>query len=98
VISLIERLPIKGELLAAPVKNQMQEIATTTEYDYNHARQHIEQIRQAANVAMDDSLLNEFVDELNKLEKCIVKAWTEMDEAIFRMQHSLTFLKRWRNR
>jgi len=95
VISLIERLPIEGELMP---KQDQHTIPTKSDQDYQHAREYVEQLKQSGRVAVDDALFNEFQESLTKLEKCLVSAWTEMDEAIFRMSHAMTFLKRWRTK
>ena len=95
MVSLIERLPIEGELMP---KHEQHAIATTSERDYQHAREYVDQLKQIGRIALDESLFNEFDETLHKLEKCLNQAWTEMDEAIFRMGHAMTFLKRWRTR
>ncbi|MGR9051382.1 MAG: hypothetical protein ACU84J_01910 [Gammaproteobacteria bacterium] len=45
-------------------------------------------------VAVDDVLMEEFDDELKKLERCITRAWTEIDEALHRMSHATLFFVR----
>lgn len=94
VISLIERLPIEGELLD-PVK-QKQEIATMTEYDYQRARESLANIRKAAESSVDDSMLSAMFAEIEALEKCLVSAWTHFDESLLRLSTVITFQKRWR--
>jgi len=92
VVSLIERLPIEGELMP----KAMPEITTTTDKDYSHAKQHIHNLKAIGRVSVDDTLVNEFEEELTKLEQCLVRAWTEVDEALLRISVATTFLKRWK--
>lgn len=51
-----------------------------------------------ARLSVDDAMANELNEEMEKLEQCIVRAWTEMDEALHRMSHATLFLRRWRGR
>jgi hypothetical protein len=95
VVSLIERLPIEGELLE---KETSPAIPETTDLDYNHAREHLQNIKAMARLSVDDAMANELNEEMEKLEQCIVRAWTEMDEALHRMSHATLFLRRWRGR
>ena len=95
VVSLIERLPIEGELLE---KETSPAIPETTDLDYNHARSHLDNIKQMARLSVDDALADELGQEMDKLERCLIRAWTEMDEALHRMSHATLFLKRWRGK
>ena len=46
--------------------------------------------------AVGCKLLNE--DDFDKLDKCLVSAFTEMDEALLHIGHASSFLKRWRTK
>jgi KilA-N domain len=96
VISLIERLPIEGELL--PKRDDMPAMTTSTEYDYNAAKSHVQQLKEIARVGLDEVLVYEFEQELQRLERCLVRAWTEMDESIHRISTAMQMLKRWRTK
>ncbi len=72
VVSLIERLPIEGELL--PKRDNMPAMTTSTEYDYNAAKSHVQQLKEIARVGLDEVLVYEFEQELQRLERCLVRA------------------------
>jgi hypothetical protein len=73
-----------------------QPISTTTKYDYNHAKTNIANIRDAISL-FHSSAISEFVlKELEELDKCLVSAWTHMDESIFRLNIAVLYQKRWR--
>jgi len=87
-------MPLDGEVIT---KGETV-LITSTEFDYAHAKGHADNLRHMARATVDDLLADEFIEEINRLEKCLTRAWTEMDEALFRMSHAVTFLKRWRSK
>lgn len=86
--------PLEGELL--PNTDNLP--AAPEGKDYKTAKLLIARLRGFAGFAMPTAMLNEMNEDIDKLEYCLTSAWTEMDEALFRMNHATTFLQRWRTK
>jgi len=86
--------PLEGELL--PNTDNLP--AAPEGKDYKTAKLLITRLRGFAGFAMPSSMLNEMNEDIDKLEYCLTSAWTEMDEALFRIGHATTFLQRWRTK
>lgn len=83
--------PIEGELLPAIDLPSVPEGK-----DYQAAMILIKRLRGFAGFAVPSSMLNEMNSDLDKLDKCLVSAFTECDEALLHIGHAQSFLKRWR--
>ncbi len=80
---------IEGELL--PKQDRLYTPMPFTEQkDYNLAKKVLANISQQVSGDMKE--------DIRLLERCLVQAWTEMDEALFRLDAATGFLRRWRNR
>lgn len=83
--------PIEGELLPALNVPDVPEGK-----DYQAAMILIKRLRGFAGFAVPSSMLEEMNSDLDKLDKCLVSAFTECDEALLHINHAQGFLKRWR--
>jgi len=88
------------ELLPKPEEKQVQALPVypalplPEKRDYKTARDYLSNIKIWARETNNNGL----VDDLKAVDRCLVSAWTEMDEALFRFEHGISFLKRWRNK
>lgn len=88
-----ELLPKESVLLTAPQLSYKNMPYTETK-DYSTAESRLGNLREWA-VKNDNEAL---ITDIDAIKRCLVSAWTEIDEALFRFEHGVSFLKRWRNK
>jgi prophage antirepressor-like protein len=95
VLSLVARLPLTGEHI--PADRVEPPPAHTDDQDYRAAREQIEYLRGFAR-NLPPHASRPFLESLDELSRCVIRGWTEIDEAMLRLTTAMALLRRWKGK